>query len=154
MEREQRQLRKQLLSLAISVHLRSISASPSGKNSEYFPLFRKEFAVDTLHLKTKSNLVLFSFSSLLFVSPTASAIPDNGRRSCLKLKVFVRPTSKFPRMSVFEGGFTAHALLCGLSTAVKTAYCKSCVVSVLYINLHVLVSIIFFLIGFFFPWCF
>lgn len=54
-------------------------------------------------------------------------------------------------MSVFEGGFTAHALLCGLVHGGKTVfYCKSCVVSVLYINLHVLVSIIFFLIVVFF----
>lgn len=69
----------------------------------------------------KSNLLLLSsFSPVLSVLHTASAIPDNGRRSCLKLKVFVRPTSKFPPKWASQGGLTAHALLCGPVHSGKT----------------------------------
>lgn len=60
------------------------------------------------HLFACEKPRIMSCYSLLFllpcrlILPTASAIPDNGRRSCLKLKVFVRPTSKFIRTS-FRG---------------------------------------------------
>ncbi|XP_034630038.1 ephrin-A5 [Trachemys scripta elegans] len=40
------------------------------------------------HAECRITVFFLSFSSF-----TASAIPDNGRRSCLKLKVFVRPAN-------------------------------------------------------------